>query len=177
MKRLVVTFVGVLLAAGCSSNSSTTSPSNTNGPGVSTVRFTANLSPAQEAPSPITNGESVGAGTSTMDFTITRDASSAITNATVNFQVNMTGFPPSTVVTIAHIHTGASGVAGPILISTTVNPGEVVLAGGAGTFTRVAVPVKTTDMDAILANPAGFYFNVHTSLNPAGVMRGQLVKQ
>jgi hypothetical protein len=176
MKRLVLTFVGVLLAAGCSSNSSSSSPSNPNGPGVSTVRFTATLAPAQETP-PIQNAESTGSGTSTMDFTITRDASSAISNATVNFQVNMSGFPASTVVTIAHIHTGATNVSGPILISTTVNPGEVVLSGGAGNFSRVAVPVKSTDMEAILANPAGFYFNVHTSLNPAGVMRGQLVKQ
>jgi hypothetical protein len=176
MKRLVLTFVGVLLVAGCSSNSSSSSPSNPNGPGVSTVRFTAALLPAQETP-PIQNAESTGSGTSTMDFTITRDASSAISNATVNFQVNLTGFPASTVLTIAHIHTGAAGISGPILISTTVNPGEVVLSGGAGNFTRVAVPVKSTDMEAILASPAGFYFNVHTSLNPAGVMRGQLVKQ
>jgi CHRD domain len=176
MKRLVLTFVGILLATGCSSNSSSSSPSNPNGPGVSTVRFAATLAPAQETP-PIQNAESTGSGNSTMDFTITRDANSAISNATVNFQVNMSGFPASTVVTIAHIHTGATGVSGPILISTTVNPGEVVLSGGAGNFSRVAVPVKTTDMEAILANPAGFYFNVHTSLNPAGVMRGQLVKQ
>jgi len=176
MKRLVLTLVGVLLATGCSSNSSSSSPSNPNGPGVSTVRFTATLAPAQETP-PIQNAEQTGSGNSTMDFTITRDANSAISNATVNFQVNMSGFPASTVVTIAHIHTGATGVSGPILISTTVNPGEVVLSGGAGNFSRVAVPVKTTDMEAILANPAGFYFNVHTSLNPAGVMRGQLVKQ
>jgi hypothetical protein len=27
---------------------------------------------------------------------------------------------------------------------------------------------------AILANPAGHYFNVHTALNPNGAMRGQL---
>jgi hypothetical protein len=176
MKRLVLTFVGVILATGCSSNSSSSSPSNPNGPGVSTVRFTSTLSPAQETP-PISNAESTGSGTSTMDFTITRDANSAISNATVNFQVNLTGFPASTVVTIAHIHTGATGISGPILISTTVNPGEVVLSGGAGNFSRVAVAVKTTDMEAILANPAGFYFNVHTSTNPAGVMRGQLVRQ
>jgi hypothetical protein len=176
MKRLVVTFVGVFLATGCSSNSSTTSPSNPNGPGVSTVRMTATLAPSQETP-PIQNAESTGSGTATLDFTITRDASSAISNATVNFQVNMTGFPASTVVNIAHIHTGATGVAGPILVNTSINPGEVVLSGGAGSFTRVAQSVKATDMEAILANPAGFYFNVHTALNPGGVMRGQLVKQ
>ena len=27
-----------------------------------------------------------------------------------------------------------------------------------------------------LSEPGGFYFNVHTTLNPGGVMRGQLVK-
>jgi hypothetical protein len=28
----------------------------------------------------------------------------------------------------------------------------------------------------ILNNPAGFYFNVHSTLNPGGVARGQLVR-
>jgi hypothetical protein len=30
-------------------------------------------------------------------------------------------------------------------------------------------------INSIVANPAGFYFNVHTTLNPGGVVRGQLV--
>jgi len=45
----------------------------------------------------------------------------------------------SPVVNIAHIHTGAAGVAGPVLVNTTVNPGEVVLTGGAGSFTRADI--------------------------------------
>lgn len=173
MKRLTLVVFGLLLTAGCSSSSST--PSTTQA-GTTTTRFTAALSPAQETP-PISNSENVGSGTSTMDFNITRDASGAMTAATVNFTVTMQGFPASTVVNIAHIHTGAAGVAGGILINTTVNPGEVTLTNGAGTFTRVGLTVKTTDMQAILDNPAGFYFNVHTAANPGGVMRGQLVKQ
>ena len=173
MRRLTTVVFGLLLTAGCSSSSST--PSTTQA-GTTTTRFTATLSPAQETP-PITNAESVGSGTATMDFNITRDASGTITAATVNFTATMSGFPATTVVNIAHIHTGAAGVSGGILISTTVNAGEVTLTNGAGTFTRVAVPVKTTDMQAILDNPAGFYFNVHTAANPGGVMRGQLVKQ
>ena len=28
----------------------------------------------------------------------------------------------------------------------------------------------------ILTNPAGYYFNVHSTLNPGGVARGQLVR-
>ena len=173
MKRLTTVVFGLLLAAGCSSSSST--PSTTTA-GTTTTRFTATLLPAQETP-PIQGAEASGSGTSTMDFSITRDASGAITAATVNFNATMQNFPQTTVVNIAHIHTGATGVAGPILISTTVNPGEVTLTNGAGTFTRVAVPVKTTDMQSILDNPAGFYFNIHTAANPGGVMRGQLVKQ
>jgi hypothetical protein len=176
MKRLTLVVLGLLLTAGCSSSSST--PSTTQA-GTTTTRFTATLLPAQETP-PISNAESVGSGTSTMDFNITRDASGAITAATVNFTATMSGFPATTVVNIAHIHTGATGVSGPILISTTVNPGEVVLTNGAGTFTRVAVPITpntAATMQSILDNPAGFYFNIHTAANPGGVMRGQLVKQ
>jgi hypothetical protein len=174
MKRLSIAVLGLLIAAGCSSSTSTT-PSPT-GAGTSTTRFTAALLPANETPA-ITNGESVGSGTATIDFNVTRDASGTITVASTNFQVDMKGFPSTAVVNIAHIHTGASGVAGPVLVNTTVNPGEVVLTTGSGTFSRVGVTMSATTAQSILDNPAGFYFNVHTTLNPGGVMRGQLVKQ
>jgi hypothetical protein len=58
-----------------------------------------------------------------------------------------------------------------------VNPGEVVLTNGAGTFTRAGLSLPATTAQAIIDNPAGFYFNVHTAANPGGVMRAQLVKQ
>jgi hypothetical protein len=176
MKRLAVAIVGVILAAGCSSSSSSTTSPSTTGPGTSNVRFTAALSPAQETP-PITNNESTGSGTATIDFVITRDASSAITAAVVNFQVNMTGFPSTAVVNIAHIHSGVQGVAGPILVNTTTVPGEVVLTNGSGNFTRNGIAMTAAIAQSIIDNPAGFYFNVHTTQNPGGVMRGQLVKQ
>jgi hypothetical protein len=172
MKRLAIAIVGLLLAAGCSSSSSS-SPSTTN---PNAVRFTAALTPAQETP-PIAGAEASGSGTATIDFALTRDASNTITAATVNFQVTMQGFPSTAVVNIAHIHTGAQGVAGPILVNTTVNPGEVVLTNGTGTFTRAGLSLPATTAQAIIDNPAGFYFNVHTAANPGGVMRAQLVKQ
>ena len=176
MKRLSIAVLGLLLAAGCSSSNSS-SPSTTTS-GTSTTRFTAALSPSQETP-PITGPESTGSGTATIDLNLTRDASGAITAQSINFQVTMQGFPSTTVVNIAHIHTGATGVAGGVLVSTTVNPGEVVLTNGAGSFTRVNVTGGLTAAVAqsILDNPSGFYFNVHTTANPGGVMRGQLVKQ
>jgi len=174
MKRLAIALLGVLLAAGCSSSSSS-SPSTTTGAGASTVRFTAALSPAQETP-PITNAESTGSGTATIDLTVTRDTNNTITAATVNFSVNMQGFPSTAVVNIAHIHTGATGVNGPVLVNTTVAPGEVVLTTGSGSFNRVGISVSATTAQSIIDNPAGFYFNVHTTLNPGGVMRGQLAR-
>jgi hypothetical protein len=175
MKRLAIALFGVLLATGCSSSSSsTTSPSTTGG--TTTTRFTAALSPSQETP-PITNAESTGSGSATIDIIVTRDASNTITNSVVNFQVNMQNFPSTTVVNIAHIHTGVTGVAGPILVNTTTVPGEVVLVNGAGSFTRNNISISAANAQSILDNPAGFYFNVHTTLNPGGVMRGQLVKQ
>ena len=175
MKRAAIAVLGVLLAAGCSSSSSSTTSPSSNGPGTSTIRFTAALTPAQETP-PITNAEASGSGTATIDFNITRDANSVITAASANFSVNITGFPSTTVINIAHIHTGAAGVAGPILVSTTVSPGEVVLTNGAGTFTRVGITMTAAAAQSIIDNPAGFYFNVHTTLNPGGVMRAQLVR-
>ncbi len=176
MNRLSIAVLGLLLATGCSSSSSS-SPSTT-ASGSTTTRFTATLLPANETP-PITGAEASASGTATIDLNITRDAAGAITAQSINFQVTMQGFPSTSVVNIAHIHTGVAGVAGGILVSTTVNPGEVVLTNGAGTFTRVNVTGGLTAAVAqsLIDNPSGFYFNVHTTANPGGVMRGQLVKQ
>ena len=175
MKRLAIAAIGVLLAAGCSSSSSSTSPSST-GPGTSNVRFTAALKPSEETP-PITNAESTGTGTATIDFVLTRDASGTVTNVAVNFQVTVSNLPSTAVVNIAHIHTGALGVSGGVLVNTTTVPGEVVLTNGAGSFSRNGISLAAATAQSIIDNPAGFYFNVHTTLNPGGVMRGQLVKQ
>src|SRR5437868_634256 len=176
MTRLAIATIGLLLAAGCSGSSpSSTSPSST-ASGSNNVRFTAALKPSEETP-PITNAEASGSGTATIDFVLTRDASNVITNAVVNFQVTMQSLPSTAVVNIAHIHTGAAGVAGAVLVNTTTVPGEVVLTNGAGSFSRNSISVPAATAQSIIDNPAGFYFNVHTTLNPGGVMRGQLVKQ
>src|SRR6185369_4252864 len=165
MKRLSIAALGLLLAVGCSSSSTTP----TTQAGTTTTRFVATMQPSQEAP-PITNSENSASGTATIDFNITRDASGAITAGVANFQINTTGFPASTtIITAAHIHTGAAGVGGPILVDTGVSR-DVTVSGGAATFSRNSITLKTADAEAILANPAGFYFNVHTVANPGGVM-------
>jgi hypothetical protein len=176
MKRLSVILAAIaVLAAGCSKDDNPVSPSDDNH-----VQFKATLLPANEAPTPIVSPdpEASASGTATIDFTLTRDSAGAITAATANFRVDMTGFPASTAITAAHIHTGASGVAGAILVSADVSANQVTLTNGAGTFSRLNIAISpVSNAQAIINNPAGFYFNVHTLAHGGGVMRGQLVKQ
>jgi hypothetical protein len=170
MKGLsILAVVSALCAAGCGSSSSSTSPTN----GAPT--FTATLLPANEVP-PITNAENVGSGTATIVFNVTKDSSGNVSTASVQFTASVFGFPPNTVVTIAHIHQGVTGVSGGIKITAVGTAGTVTLTNGSGTFTATTSNADAATVQAILANPSGYYFNIHTTVNPAGVMRGQLVQ-
>jgi hypothetical protein len=97
----------------------------------------------------------------------------------VHFSVSLSGFPEGTRINISHIHRGATGVNGPIVVNTDLVSGEIAPLGSGGSvnyvkLSKVATPAIATE---ILANPANFYFNVHSTLNPGGVARGQLVQQ
>jgi hypothetical protein len=171
MKRLsIFTLALGVLTAGCGGSSSTTNPTVSVQP-----VFTAALSPANEVP-PIVGAEASGTGTATVTFDVTKDAAGNITSSTATFVVNLSGFPAGTPINIAHIHPGAAGINGSVLVSTTLAAGQVVLTNGSGSFTR-AVSVDPAVTQNIINNPAGFYFNVHSTANPGGVARGQLVKQ
>jgi hypothetical protein len=162
MKRLSLFAVAIaLVAVGCSKSS--TSPSST----PTKPTFTAALSAQNEVP-PITNAESGGRG----DATITIDQAAN----SVTFVVNLNGFPAGTPINIAHIHEAAAGANGAVRVATTLAAGQVVLASGSGSFTSVATGQDAALLQAIINNPAGFYFNAHSTLNPGGVVRGQLVR-
>jgi len=62
-------------------------------------------------------------------------------------------------------------------VSLGLTTGEVTLTNGAATFTKSGINVTPASAQAILDGPAGFYFNVHTTLNPSGCIRGQLARQ
>lgn len=170
MKRVSVLLTVLVLAAGCSKTDTAPAADDNR------AQFTANLLAASEVP-PIAGAESTAAGTAHIDFNLTRNAAGAITAATVHFRVDLTGFAASSAITNAHIHTGASGVVGGVLVAASVAAGEVTLTGGVGTFSRLSLPLSAANAQAIINNPAGFYFNVHSSANPGGVVRGQLVRQ
>jgi len=162
MKRLGIAVTMLALGvAGCgSSNSTPTTPSNL------TV-FTVQLSPANENP-PITNAENTARGTAVITI-------NSQTN-TIDFNVSLNSFPTTATLTAAHIHPGAAGVNGGVLIGTGLTAANAPsLASGSATFSFTGVPeAQGGQIAQILANPQNFYFNVHTGLNGGGVMRGQL---
>jgi hypothetical protein len=157
-------------AAACGSSSPSTNPSPT--PHV----FTAQLLPANELGN-IQGGETTGSGTVTVTMNTTQDASGNLTTANATFDVTCTGFPSTTNITLAHIHTGTSNVNGAIVVSTTIANGDVTLTNGSGGFQKLNINIQDLNLaNQIINNPSGYYFNVHTTANPSGVMRGQLVR-
>ena len=172
MKRLSVLAVALaMIAAGCSKNSST-SPTPT--PAANPV-FTASLSPANEVP-PITNAESSVNGTANITLFTTKDGAGNITSATATLAFTLGGFPAGSNVTLMHIHEGAATCACPVVVNPALASGDVTVANGLASISRTNVTVTPEVAQRLISNPAGFYFNVHTSLNPGGVARGQLVK-
>ena len=170
-----VLFGLALLGSACGgSSSSATTPTTTTG--ANTVVFTAALSPANEVP-PVTNADSTGSGTATITLNLTKDSAGNITAATVTFQINLTGFPANTNLTAAHIHQGATTCACPVVVSTTLANGELVLGNGSGGFTKASIPAGADVAQGMINNPSAYYFNVHTTLNGGGAARGILVKQ
>ena len=130
------------------------------------ITFRANLTGAQEAPTP-TNSTATGSGQVELDL------------ATNQLRIRLTSQGFASTVTGAHIHVGAPGEAGGIMFDLQPVAGEVP-----GTLSRTltaadfrAVPAKNvhTFNDAIGAILRGqSYFNVHTTDFAAGEIRGQI---
>ena len=115
--------------------------------------FVASLSPdANTPPGP------VGA---TGAATIEIDAAAGQVCQTISYE--NTG----TALTLAHIHVGDAGVNGPVVVDLQVLPsGE-----------RACSAANATVLNEIVANPGGYYVNLHTAMFPMGVLRGQLSAQ
>lgn len=69
--------------------------------------------------------------------------------------------------TAAHIHVAPPGVAGPIVVP--LQPPVGGTSSGCASASRELVK-------AIIQHPENYYVNVHTTLHPAGAIRGQLSK-
>jgi hypothetical protein len=174
MKRLVMVALVLIFAVACDDDNPN-SPSDSN-----TRRFTAILLPQNEVP-PVTNADAGASGTMQLTMTVTRDGANAITGATYDFTVNITGFPAPTTLTGAHIHPGAANATGGVIVPLSLTSTDVAVTTGQATITKPNQAAGANQNAATVAqgiwdNPGGHYFNVHTTLNPPGAIRGQLVR-
>jgi hypothetical protein len=118
------------------------------------------LTGAQEVPAVATTA--TGQGTAV----ISADGS------TITYIVTYSGL--SGTVNAAHIHTGAAGVAGGVILPLTAGPSPMTGTLTAANF-AASGPV-TTFAQAVAAIRAGTtYFNLHTTANPGGEIRGQIM--
>nr|WP_315217662.1 CHRD domain-containing protein [uncultured Duganella sp.] len=81
---------------------------------------------------------------------------------TISGSITVDGLVP----TLAHIHTGEAGVAGPVTFPMTI-------AGNTATL----VPTQLTVEQLATLDAGGFYFNVHSAANPGGEIRGQIGRE
>jgi uncharacterized protein (TIGR03437 family) len=144
-----------------------------------TLVFRAILLPQNEIPPINLNARGIG----TIWVHVVRDSAGEIVSGSVDFQSSFT-FPSPVNITQYHVHQGGPTGSGGVVIdpaqpridqiqSTTITPVPVrqvrFTAGGTATDTRTLNAVK-----GLIADPGGYYYNIHSSDFPSGVMRGQL---
>ena len=131
------------------------------------------MDPAKEVPPVILDAKGTGA----LVFLATRDSQGVINAGTVAFETNY-NMPSAVTFTGWHIHSGSASVAGPVVINTTLASTNADAINVTQGVVRRRVDVTSgTALDAlrgIFVNPAGYYLNIHTTINTGGVMRGQL---
>lgn len=133
------------------------------------------LSPAAEINPPVPVPTNASGGF-LVTINITRDGSGNITAATMNFTGTIS-FQGAVTVVGLHIHEGVITANGPIRFDSGLSASNpMVFSAGSGLIILNATSVDLTVLGRLLANPAGFYINLHTSANTAGAIRGQIVR-
>jgi len=87
------------------------------------------------------------------------------TKGTVCYSITTKGLKS---ITMAHIHKGAKGVDGGVVVSLNIS------AFNSMSMKPTCEMVPTSIAKAIVAHPASYYFNVHTASYPGGAVRAQL---
>jgi len=133
-----------------------------------TINFTAALSGGNEVPGVVTG--SVGTGTVSVN----------LATQVVTYRIDVYNMPVGT--TASHFHIGAAGVSGPVVVNFTVATGisnDFAISGTASAtdlVQRAAQGINSWE-DFIQALQLGnVYMNVHSTANPGGEIRGQVVR-
>lgn len=141
------------------------------GPESREERFVATLSGASERPNPVSTTAS---GTATVVFT---------NDTTIRYTISLQN---ATGITAAHIHIGGPDVAGGVLAGLFAAPqgspasvSNGTLVEGTITPGKLAPNSLGLGFESIrgLIRGGGTYVNVHSTSNPAGLVRGQLTRQ
>jgi len=143
-----------------------------------TLIFRPQMSPSQEAP-PVT-ADAEGAALITVQAN--RNDAGTITSGVVTFDVDYR-LPANSIISGLHIHNGATGVSGPVVIGTDINGNSraITSPSGRGNVFRI-VDIDSGNATAMAAlnglfnDPTQYYVNIHTTTNASGIMRGQLSK-
>jgi hypothetical protein len=97
-------------------------------------------------------------------------------NQTMHYFVNVTGIEGTTQ---GHIHSGAEGENGPVVVTlfNFESPQSNVLENGTFASTNLEGPMQGNEISDLLTaiQNGTTYVNVHTEQNPDGEIRGQLV--
>jgi uncharacterized protein (TIGR03437 family) len=141
------------------------------------IPFRVNMSPLNEVPA-IENLNA--SGFATVWVHVVRNSAGRVVSGTVDFTTRYQ-FPTGITFTGFHIHRGAVGTNGPVLIDTRISGGNpVVDETGRGQISRSVQILEGTAnvavLEELIANPEGFYINLHTTNHPGGALRAQMTK-
>ncbi|HWB84582.1 MAG TPA: CHRD domain-containing protein [Bryobacteraceae bacterium] len=109
----------------------------------------------------------------------TRDSSGNLTSGEVYLTANYV-FPSGVTFTGFHIHPGAAGSNGPVVIGATLPANLASDPSGTGVLGPYYTEITTTNAQQVatfnnlFVNPEAQYINAHTTANPSGVLRAQL---
>lgn len=137
-----------------------------------TLVYRALLSNANEVPAV----PAVATGTANVWLHVVRDASGAVVSGSIDANVRYQ-FGEASTITAMHIHTGGPTVSGGVVVPFAIARTDVTTAAGALPPVQTNFPTATVTLDTIrgiMANPGAWYFNVHSTANAGGAMRGQL---
>jgi hypothetical protein len=143
------------LLAGCGSDGAMTAGNAT---------YVATLSGAREVPAV----QTAATGMATFNRTGTR----------VTYTVSASGF--TTPLTVGHVHIGAGGVIGSVIVPFTILAQSGAVATGSIDLSRPITQGNITisgDSLRTLFDNGTAYVNLHTAAFPGGEIRGQIVKQ